>query len=73
MAAKTLDSFFGVEGESRGGPEKGAFHREVNVYLATNEAFDKFCANCDFLVKAEETGSSLWGKRVFCKAERCIT
>jgi len=67
MAERTLDSFFG---ESRDGGKTG--ERRLNVYLASLDSFAKYCQNCSFLVKFEETGSCMFPRRVYCRAEKCV-
>ena len=60
---KALDEFFKKASEPA---EKCA------VYLASLEGFRKYCDGCEFLARVEETNSSLFPKRVFCKAEKCV-
>jgi len=59
---KTLDSFF----------RKAEVKPYRHVYLASADGFKKYCEGCEFLVKAEETGSGPFVKRVFCAAEKCV-
>ena len=63
---KTLDDFF------EAGKQKPEIPEGVKVYLATSEAFSKYCEGCGFLLKAEELKGGLWQKRVFCKADKCV-
>ena len=58
---KALDEFF-----------KKAAEEKCAVYLASLEGFKKYCDGCEFLAKAEETGSCIFPKRVYCKAEKCV-
>lgn len=68
MNSKTLDDFLRAERK----PKSETIPEGVKVYLATTEAFDKYCNGCSFLVKVEELESGLWRKQVFCKAEKCV-
>jgi len=69
VTERTLDSFFGGNSEKNGGK---TVERRLNVYLASLDGFRKYCQNCEFLAKYEETGSGMFPLRVHCKAEKCV-
>lgn len=78
--SKTLDEYFGGKAEAIKSVETAeaakaieeVTPRNCNVYLTASEAFNKYCKECKFLVKVEDTGSAPFNKRIFCSAEECM-